>query len=450
MKKTPLVALFLCLLASLAGAQSSLRPAQKAPVPCASLTKLRDLATNPGLTYFTNPRTGDQLDYVVIGDAAASDEVLVMFNGTSAILPDWPEQMFTNSKWSPLIKHNSDFDPAEDGDVSICHDYRIVFFDYPGTGLNPLAPTYTADQIANDVDAMLDDVSSEYGISTAVVDPGGWSLGTHLALKYAFVAPVSNPNRTIHNVVLIATRPGGNTDGFQSGNQAECVTTVATAEEQLSPNLKLTNALSVNAIELIFPYLNQPPYSGLNNVCTATINPLQGVIDFNVTLNCTVLNHCVQTLDNDAENRKTEPWLNSNGIPHSLYLQERYFDNDYNICNCQTAEPGFTSTSCSCSGTVLSSPTNGGMCQVTSSIPYQPVVKNCAPILNTGKITVINGYEDLYIQWTYGQALVEGYQAQYGMQKAQLFTYDGNSGANHGIMFQHPLWTQEHIAMALN
>lgn len=297
---------------------------------------------------------------------------------------------------------------------------------------------------------MLDDISKRYGISTAVVDPGGWSLGTHLALKYAFLSPVSNPNRTIHNVVLIATRPGGNTDGFQSGNQAQCVSTVVKAAENVYPNAKISGTISIDAIKLIFPYLDEPPYSGLNNVCTSTVNPLQGTIDFNVTLNCTVFNRCYQTLDSDATNRRTQPWALTDGVSRTLYLQERDFDNDYNICNCQVAEPDFTSSSCSCSATVLSSPTNGGMCQVTSSIPYQPVVQNCVPILNTGKITVINGFEDLYIQWTYGKALVDGYQAQYGMEKAQLFTYDGKDGANHGIMFQHPLWTQEHIALALN
>jgi hypothetical protein len=423
---------------------------QQTPIPCASITKLRDLAKNPGLTYFTNPRTGDQLDYIVIGDAAVSNEVLVMFNGTSAILPDWPEQVFTNSRWSPLIVNNGNYDPGEDGGISICHDYRIVFFDYPGTGLNPLAATFTGDQVANDVDAMLDDVAARYGISTAVVDPCGWSLGTNLALKYAFLSPISNPARVIHDVVLIATRPGGNTDGFQSGNQAECITTILDAVQQVYPTSKISGALQEDGIKLIFPYVDQPPYSGLNNVCTATVNPVQGTVDLNVTLNCSLLNHCDQTLEDDILNRKTEPWSKTDGIPHNLFLQERAFDNDYNICNCQAAAPNFTSTSCSCSASVLSSPRNGGMCQVTSSIPYAPVVKNCVPIQNTGRITVINGYEDLFVQWTYGKALVEGYQSQYGMQKAKLYTYDGDGKANHGVMYQHPLWTQEHISLALD
>ncbi|MGA3053366.1 MAG: hypothetical protein ABSD63_04100 [Candidatus Korobacteraceae bacterium] len=418
------------------------------PVPCANITKLRNLAANPGLTYFTNPRTGDQLDYVVIGDGAVSSEVIVLFNGTSAILPDWPEQMLTNSRFSPLIVHNLDYDPAEDSPRSLCHEYRIVLFDYPGTGLNPLAATFTGDQIANDVDAMLDDVTLRYGISTAVVDPGGWSLGTNLALKYSFVAPVSNPARQLHSVLLIATRPGGNTDGFQSGNQAQCLRTILDAVGSPLPNTQLLNILQKTGIELIFPYLDQPPYSGSSDVCTATI--ANGSVELNVSLHCGVDNHCAQTLVDDLRNRRTAPWSQTYGVPTLLYFQERAFDNDYNICNCQVAEPGFTSASCSCSGQVKSSPTNGGLCQVTSAIPWKPVISNCAPVQNSGPITVLNGFEDLYMQWVYGQALVDGYQAGYGSSKARLYTYDGITGAGHGVMFQHPKWTQEHLFDALD
>jgi hypothetical protein len=38
----------------------------------------------------------------------------------------------------------------------------------------------------------------------------------------------------------------------------------------------------------------------------------------------------------------------------------------------------------------------------------------------TGNLTVINGYEDLYIQWTYGRALVEGMQQVLGANRATL------------------------------
>jgi pimeloyl-ACP methyl ester carboxylesterase len=419
------------------------------PIPCASITKLRDLAASPGLTYFTNSRTGDQLDYVVLGDGATSSEVIVLFNGTSAILPDWPEQMLTNSTYSPLIVNNDDYDPNEDAPRALCHEYRIVLFDYPGTGLNPASSTFTGDQVADDVDAMLDDVTARYGISTAAVDPGGWSLGTHLALKYSFVAPVSNPARQLHSVLLIAARPGGNTDGFQSGNQAACVQTIITASASGLTSTEMLRRVQGLGIRMIFPYEFQPPYSGSNQVCTATVNYQAGDIDLNVTPNCDTSNHCDQTLVDDAENRKVMPWVLTQGISRTLFTQERDFDNDYNICNCQSAASGFMSTACSCSAQVKSSPSNGGLCQVTSTIPWQPQIQNCAPVTSSGPIVLLNGFEDLYIQWTYGQALIDGFQAGYGMSRATLYTYGGITGAGHGVLFQHPKWAQEHLFLAL-
>ncbi len=55
------------------------------------------------LSVATNPRTGNALEYAVIGDGTASDELIVMFNGTGGIFPDWPVQMITNSTYSPKI-----------------------------------------------------------------------------------------------------------------------------------------------------------------------------------------------------------------------------------------------------------------------------------------------------------------------------------------------------------
>jgi hypothetical protein len=35
------------------------------------------------------------------------------------------------------------------------------------------------------------------------------------------------------------------------------------------------------------------------------------------------------------------------------------------------------------------------------------------------------------------------------MRRAVRFTYPGLTGAGHGILFQHPKWTQEHWFLAL-
>jgi hypothetical protein len=69
------------------GGGGSTSTASEKPIPCSALTELRDMA--PQLKSFTNKRTGDTVDYLVMGDAAMSDDVIVMFNGTGEIVPDF-------------------------------------------------------------------------------------------------------------------------------------------------------------------------------------------------------------------------------------------------------------------------------------------------------------------------------------------------------------------------
>uniref|UniRef100_E6Q3D2 Uncharacterized protein n=1 Tax=mine drainage metagenome TaxID=410659 RepID=E6Q3D2_9ZZZZ len=92
---------------------------------------------------------------------------------------------------------------ADEQHLSLCHDDRIALFGYPGVGLRTMGGSVTRDAIASDVDAMLNDASVRYGISTNVVDPVGWSLGTTNAEKFTVLSLVSRPTRTIHNVILI-------------------------------------------------------------------------------------------------------------------------------------------------------------------------------------------------------------------------------------------------------
>src|SRR5262245_56646254 len=64
-------------------------------------------------------------------------------------------------------------------------------------------------------------------------------------------------------------------------------------------------------------------------------------------------------------------------------------------------------------------------------------------------LTVLNGLEDRFIQWTYGRALVEGIRQALAPDKARLVTCAGPDGAGHGLLIQHPRWTQEAIFDAL-
>lgn len=425
----------------------------KTPVACAQLRTLR--ALNTELTYFTNPRTGDKLDYLVLGDAAKSDEVIVMFNGTGGILPDWPIEMITNSASSPKIVKTPAYNPAEDGAISLCHDYRMVMFDYPGVGRSQLKGNVTFDDIANDVDAILDDVATRYNISTDKVDPLGWSLGSVGALKYAFLSPMANPLRKIGNVILIATKPGGNTDGNIDGNQADCVSTIF---DELKDNTDLSTSfkrmLASDQYKLTFPFVGQTPNTGLNSGCEATIE--KNRVKLNVTLDCPRGSECQKNLTAQVFNRKRPPWSRTGGVNHTLFLQQRELDVDYSLCSCSTAAANFTSTGCVCSGIAPQmSSSNGGVCSTTETPPPPnaalnvPISTDCVPINITGKINVINGPEDLLIQYVYGQELVSAYQQIYGANAATIATYPGSDGAGHAVLLQHPMWTQEQIFTAM-
>src|SRR5947209_3857509 len=51
--------------------------ARDRPVPCSRLTALRDLEGH--MRNVTNPQTGQTLEYLVIGDGAKSDQMIVFF-----------------------------------------------------------------------------------------------------------------------------------------------------------------------------------------------------------------------------------------------------------------------------------------------------------------------------------------------------------------------------------
>lgn len=72
------------------------------------------------------------------------------------------------------------------------------------------------------------------------------------------------------------------------------------------------------------------------------------------------------------------------------------------------------------------------------------------PLSISGKINVINGPEDLFIQYVYGQELVTAYQQMFGSNAATIATYPGSDGAGHAVLLQHPLWTQSQGFQAIN
>ena len=335
--------------------------------------------------------------------------------------------------------------------VSLCHDYRLLLLDLPGVGKSQLHGNATANQTVEDVDALLDDAGRTYGISTSHVDLVGWSLGTMYALKYALLAPVANPSRTVRNLVLIAAKPGGSTNGVFDGNEAQCVSTILSALKSVpADDREFKLRLQAKAFELTFPYRDQKPYDGVDSGCTASVDVANRELTLNAETSCLDLVTCRRTVSEQLVNRRTWPWSLTGGIPDELYVQQRELAFDYSLCYCGAADAKFQTSDCHCSAPAQMSETNGGVCQTSANPLNRPVSTNCAPIHIGGGMTVINGPEDLYIQHVYGKALVDAYQRQLGEQRVRLVTYPGKDGAGHGVLLQHPKWTQMQIWSALN
>lgn len=421
------------------------------PVACKDLSTLRELRQT--LSQAKNPRTGHTLEYTVIGDGAASDELVLFFNGTGGILPDWPMQLLTNRAHSPGIAHTGAFNADEESPVSLCHDYRLVLFDYPGVGDAQASALASFDQVADDVDAMLADLSTHYGLSTSRVSLVGWSLGTLAALKYAFLSPAARPERTVKDIILIATKAGGAVDGFADGNGAPCVTTIFDTLKSPTLSPGMSRDLRGDMFRVMFPYEHQQPNDGPTSDCSATVDTATQKVQLSVTLApCSPGTACGKMLADYVLNRMAEPWRRTQGVPQDLYVQQREIVHDWNECVCATPGADFHSTGCSCSKPPQLSDSNGGVCQSRSGEASRnaPVSSHCAPLKFSGRLTAIHGQEDLFIQWTYGRALVEAYQQAQGPDKARLVLYDGADGAGHGVLLQHPRWVQERIHEALS
>jgi len=70
----------------------------------------------------------------------------------------------------------------------------------------------------------------------------------------------------------------------------------------------------------------------------------------------------------------------------------------------------------------------------------------CGDLSTTRNIVVFNAKEDIFIQWLYGEYLIQGYnEIESGF--AELINYDEDQGiqAGHGLPFQAPAWMQDKI-----
>lgn len=417
-------------------------PRPAGAIPCNQLQTLRQL--NRRIAVFQNPGTGDSVEYLVIGDAAVSNDLLLMFPGTGQILAGWPSQLITNARYSPEITKSIGYKASEDGRVSLCHNYRLLLFDYPGVGKTPYRADLTRDEIASDVDAVLQNAAATTGIDSRRVDPLGWSLGTTMAMKYAWLSPIARPARAIHNIVLVATGPGGSVQGDETHDSAKCVQTLF--NESLYYRGSVESEIKDTLSELIFPFKGQTSTeNGTHSGCKASVDT--SGVSLTVQLECTILNNCKPYFDYARLANKTLPWVRTNGIGSKMYAEERAIASDWYLSYCAHAGANFASLDCTAYGKIQISATNGGVCKTDTSHLNHPIARDCDHIKLSGKISVIVGREDLFDQWTYGEAVVDGYRRAQGAGVARLVAYPQSAG--HGVMIQHPKWTQGQIDMAI-
>lgn len=211
----------------------------------------------------------------------------------------------------------------------------------------------------------------------------------------------------------------------------------------------------------MFPYENQTAFNGLTDPCstinTMTFEPnvtlapcqVQGNCD---TTPCTQEEMCGRALELfTANNGKGSFW--SGGVPNNVYIQERDMVESYNECECLP-----DTDSCSCPDASLV-PADGGVCacdlmaanNAVCGPPDMAETIGCSVLSSAEGMVVFNGKEDLFIQWLFGQSLVDGYNdLQSGF--ATLINYDDETGiqAGHALPLQAPAWMQDHIFNQLN
>jgi len=387
-----------------------------------------------------NPETFDTMNYLVVGNPDA-EEAILFIPGTNAVLPDWPVQLFTNSTASPDLKR--EFPKAQN---SLCSEFALIFIDFPGVGGSQLGGTLTFKTVALDISDVVTAVVNNFGINIKKLHLFGWSLGSLVALRFAEDNPT---DISIGTLFLSGTKPGGGADG----NPAKCVT-------QAFDLIKTVQSLELQKtlIRLMFPYENQEAYNGLSDSCTSidkstfepniTLNPCK-ISDLCDTTPCPPEEMCGRALDLFVDNRTSSSKWNG-GVPNPVYIQERDMVESYNVCNCF---PDDQSCSCPSSNPDLN-PDDGGVCNCLKLAPNVAVCFSenseselgCADLTTAERMVVFNGKEDIFIQWLYGEFLVEGYnKIEDGF--ANLVNYDEDQGmqAGHGLPLQSPAWMQDQI-----
>lgn len=429
---------------------------------------------------YQNSDTGQTIRFLaVLPDSSSSSyQTLVFFNGTSQITPDWPADLLVQVK----------------EETSLCDSNALVFSDYPGIGGTdqPDIDDFTLDNISSNVYHLLAKLNADGGFTISSVNPIGWSLGSEAAQKFASLASVNNEfsasGMKIHNLFLIATKPGGSVQSTvettpescsdsqvapavqkvsedtvyydASGNIAMCVKLILNQLYELDTaawdvDVSLKNSL----VGVMFPYvdasdtsLTQSPYQtgDPTSICSVTIADdkvstlcnLEEGTTIETACTASSTSTCSETLKLYQYNREASPYLEQ--ILDAQFKGQRTLNFMFDYGNCGEPDAdSWTSQNCVFNSTqedepyyVASGIVDGAPCVATEtgSATSAPVVSDCPGFPKFfNAFYIFNGEEDMFIRNDYGKALCDWLNTQIG-DYCLLTTYPD---AGHGVLYDH-------------
>ncbi|WP_299491333.1 alpha/beta hydrolase [uncultured Shewanella sp.] len=352
------------------------------------------------IQYQITAQRGEMNILIIEADSPRTADTIIFFNGLSQILPDWP----------PIFIKQ------------LVGKYNLLFMDYPGIGgTQPIEDNmFNFVSIAHNINGILNLFPNEYSnITGEKVHLVGWSLGTLVALKS--IKPLSK-SREVNHVILFSTKPGGEGAlplGTAFGNASPCVKSIAVELSTLGQYWyeHLARTLKKNLFQLLFPYKGQPTLDSSSAYIDCTLNTKSETLEVEMAPEFSHQYDKIGWLF--LKNRIGGLW--HGGIPNNVYIQERKtvgdwdryseLDKHYHIDNA--------------SG-------NDAICQ-TKKVTLDRVISICPNLSKqVSHIKVVHAKKDLFIQYRYGQSLVDALNIA-SPNIASLALYDN---AGHGYFLQ--------------
>lgn len=329
--------------------------------------------------YRTASQSGEMNILIIEALSPESADTIIFLNGLSQVIPDWP----------PVFIEK------------LVGQYNLLFMDYPGIGgTEPIkGKGFNYINIANSLNGILDLFPNEYSnITGKAIHLVGWSLGTLVALKS--IEPLSH-KRKVKNVVLFATKPGGEGGvplGSSFGNAAPCVKSIAAelSEHGMDWYGHFARKLKRDQFLLLFPYKAQTVLDSTAAYIDCMASSKEKTLS--VELDPRFKHEYEKIGWQFLKNRLGGLW--DGGIPNDVYNQERKTVSDWDRFSELDKHYHFDNDT-----------GNDAICK-TLALTKQRVASVCPDLSQkVSSIKVVHAKKDLFMQYHYGQSLVDALNA---------------------------------------